>query len=983
MAKAIAEIAVGAAAIGAAFLIPGAGIAIGSLVLSHAAAVGALVSIAGSELVAGVADALAKNQGGIAVGVTTPIGPWGYVYGTQKVGGVKIFEESNNNTGVSGSTSNNKQMHRVYCLACHPCAIGSFELHIDGKAVPMNASGSDYVSFSPTQIQQNISTISRTAGVVTMVLAAGISGQDGQTLQIRSVADNTYNGTWTVTQPNPADNTTFTFVCGGSNGSSSGGNARTTYPDYKDKIRVSFLNGNHTSTFSTLRAAGTTWSATDLCLGRTLVYVQMGYDNTIFPSSIPNLSFVIEGKNDILDPRTGTRGFTNNPALCIADYLSLPSIKGGFGLTIGTDIPTAQLIAAANICDEAVGLAAGGTTHRYTCDTFFQLNDARGSILKNLLSSCAGRISYQGGTYNIFPGAWVSPTLQLTDADIVGPIQFKPRLSIRDTCNAVKGTYVSIENDWQQADFPAYMVDADHGFVTDTWLAEDNGERIFLETNMPCTNSSAIAQRLAKIALLRTRYQMRLTIRFSLKAYQAVALDVIQLTHPRYTWVNKNFEVLSFRLGVDKSNESAPTPYVELDLAETDSSIFDWDYATEQLTPQGYKQPNNVGNRVCAPPEDVTAYSGYGAVISGITYPSTVTKGADGRVQNSIYVRWTQPNDANVVFGGHLEVQYQLSGASTWTGLAKVDPVNASYTIPNVTDNQSYNVQVRAVNSASVPSDWIATSVTVANVISDAFGGSPVAHIPGHIGSILGLLAASAISGGTAAISVGSFASTVGSLTVSCTPSPATLTGLNQSQLYWVYYSDPTFAGGTITPIATQNIADFTGVPGVYLIGSITTPSYSVTYQPSAWSNTGATTITSPTAAYDNDVTTAAAVPSNWWTVVTAGPTFTYYGANGSGTWSGFPAVTTGASMTLSVTAAASINPGGTSGAASVSVTIGGTTTSMMSVTATTASTTYTFTIPSGTNLSTVSINGASSVVVGSSPGSGSSVLTIFEIYIS
>jgi hypothetical protein len=86
--------------------------------------------------------------------------------------------------------------------------------------------------------------------------------------------------------------------------------------------------------------------------------------------------------------------------------------------------------------------------------------------------------------------------------------------------------------------------------------------------------------------------------------------------------------------------------------------------------------------------------------------------------------------------------------------------------------------------------------------------------------------------------------------------------------------------------------------------------------------------------------------------------------------------------MTLYVVAAASINAGGTSGTASVSVDIGGTITSMMSVTATTASATYTFSIPSGTNLSTVSINGASTVVVGTSPGSGSSVLSISEIYI-
>jgi len=714
MAKAVTEVAIGATALSATLLIPGGGIMIaGMQLLSHAAAVGALASLGASEITAGIASALAANQGGLAVGVATPIGPWMYIYGTQKVGGIEIFRESNNNTGVSGGTSNNKQLHRVYALACHRSALGSWQLRIDGKQVLVQrdfSTANDWVSYSPTQITCNISSISRSSNVVTMVLSSPMpSGTDGTTLQMRSIADNTFNGTYTVTQPNPTDFTTWTYVCGGSNGSSSGGNARTTYSNYKDKIRICFLDGTHTATFPTLLAAGTTWSASDLCLGRTLVYVQMGYDDQVFPSSIPNVSFVIEGKNDVYDPRTSTSGFTNNAALCIADFLSLPASKGGFGLTIGTDIPTAQLIAAANVCDEAVSLAGGGTIARYTCDTAFGLNQSRGTILRDMLSSCAGRISYQGGQYSIFPGAWVTPTLQLTDADLAGPISLKPRLPIRDTCNAVKGTYISPENAYQQADVPAYMQDADHGYVSDPWLAEDNGERIFKEANFPCTNSSATAQRLAKIALLRDRYQMRLTIRASLKAYQAVALDVIQLTHARYGWSLKDFEVLASRFVLDKSGK-APRPYVELDLAETDSSIFNW-VTTEQLTPNGYKQPNNVGVRVCAPPENVIAYSGAtGGVVNGVTVPPTIYVASDGRVINAIYVTWTTPNDANVVQGGHLEMQFQKVGDSTWASGGKVDPSTNYVWIYGVQDGVSYNVQVRAVNMAGVPSDWTEAS---------------------------------------------------------------------------------------------------------------------------------------------------------------------------------------------------------------------------------------------------------------------------------
>ena len=979
MSKAITEVAIGAAAIGAAVLLPGVGLGVAGFLVgflnaaSSAAAVSGLMAMGGSMILGGLADALKGNQGGLAVGVTTPIGPWSYVYGTQKVGGVEIFRESNNNTGASGSTSNDKQLHRVYVLACHPCAIGSFQLRIDGRQVLLTPSGSDYVSYSPTQIQINIASISRASGVVTMVLSGSMpTGTDGTVLQIRSVRNNSFNGTCIVTQPNPVDFTTWTYVCGGPDTTSSGGVARTVYSNYKNKIRVSFLNGPHTSTFATLLAAGTTWGASDLCLGRTLVYVQMGYDDTVFPSSIPNVSFIIDGRNDILDPRTGTRGFTTNAALCIADFLSLPPTKGGFGLAIGTDIPTAQLIAAANICDEAVALAGGGTIPRYTCDTFFMLNQPRGTILRDMLSSCAGRITYQGGQYSIYPGAWIAPTLQLTDADLIGPIEWKPRLSIRDTCNAVKGTYVSPENAYQQADVPPYMQDADHGYVSDPWLAEDQGERIFHEANFPCTDNSATAQRLEKIALLRARHQGRGTIRCSMKAYQAVALDIIQLTHPRYTWLLKDFEVLASRFIVDK-NGKAPRPYVELDIAETDSSIFDW-VATEQLTPQGYKQPNNVGCSVCAPPEDVTGYSGPGATIDGIVYPSTVTTRADGSPLNSIYVRWTQPNDANVVYGGHLEVQWQPVAASVWSGLTKVDASADHVFIPNVNDGAQYNLQVRAVNCAGVPSDWIfAGSITVSSTYSTVgYSRHPVAPA--------GTLTAQALSDGTAQITVLPFTSSVNGS--SCTPSPSVLSGEAQSQLYHVYYIDALLAGGTITPIATQTRSDYENRAGYFLIGDIVTPSYTLRYRPSTYSDLGSDSTVNPAAAYDNDITTVAMVPANWFTTTAPGPVFTYHSANGQCVWNGFPAVVLSAAATLHVICEA-VESTSTAWSASVAVSwSGGGGGTVCSLTSATASADYTYTIPSGTDLSTLAVTGSASITAGSSPGSGFCGLGGFEIYI-
>jgi hypothetical protein len=981
--RVISEVAIGAAAIVASF-IPGIDPAVSAYLLT------AGESMVAAGAMEGISEALQRGQGGLAVGMTTPIGPWGYVYGTQKVGGIEIFRQSNNSTGGGGSTSNWKQLHRVYALACHPSVADSstFQLRIDGKQVLLRWAGPGWQSYSPTQSMQPITSISRDAnGLVTLVIAGAMEGLDGQEIQITESADNTLNGIWIITQPNPADYTTFSFISGGTPtpaGTNPGGQFWTLYADYQDKIHVEFLNGNHTSTFPTLLAAGTNWSATDLCLGRTLVYVQMGWSSAVFPSSIPNVSFLIQGKNNIFDPRTGTYGYTNNAALCIADFLSLPATQGGFGLTIGTDIPTAQLIAAANICDEQVPLAAGGSIARYTCDIFFMLSASRGKILQDLLTSCAGRLSYQGGQFSIFPGAWVAPTLQLTEADIMGTFKWKPRLSIRDACNGVKGTYVSPENDYQAGDFPAYMQDYSHGYglITDpgegdAWLAEDQLERIFKEINLPCTSSAATAQRLAKIELLRTRFQMRGTIRCSMKAYQAVALDVIQITHPRYTWLNKNFEVLCSRFVQDKSGD-VPVIAVELDLAETDPTIYDWSIA-EELTPQGYAQPSNVGNSVCVPPANVVIYSGPGTVANGVTYPSTITTGANGVVQNSLYVAWKTPNDANVVQGGYIEVQWQPAGASAWTAWGQLAPPASCCFISPVNEGAAYNVQVRAVNCAGVPSQWVvAGPETVSDTLSVfSYSGTSVAPS--------GTLIAQAFSDGTAAITVLPF--TPSFYSSACTPTPAILTGLAQAQMYYVYYVDPTLAGGIIVPIATQIASDFLQKAGYFLIGQITTPSYVPRYKPSSYSDSGAAATSDPAAAYDGNPTTAAIVPAAWtWVpIVPVSPpyTVTYQLREGAGvcTWGGFPNVVTTAPATLNVMA--SVTKGGSSPISCVlSAAIAGTSSTLATFTTATGETVYTLAIPPGTNLSQITVTASPSITAGAAPGNDICAENIFEIYI-
>jgi hypothetical protein len=950
-------------------------------------AVGAAVMIA-SGLATIAASALSRPPEGSGIGTTSSIGMWNYAYGDVKVAGVKIFQETNSSQG----TSHNDELHRVYAVACHPTE-AFIALYLNGQLVNLISSGTNiWDSASPTQTVLSITSITVSSGVATVVFSGSLAALfEGQTMQFTGVGDNTLNGKWVMSLPNPADLTTWEFNCGGSNRSTSGGSATTTIPNYSNKIHVEFLNGLQTSTFPGLLASNTSWAASDLCIGHSLVYVRMGWDSDYFPTGVPEgMSFLIQGKIGILDPDSGTRGYATNPALCLADWLSIPSKWGGYGLTIassGGDLNTADISAAKAVCNQSRALASGGTSNLYTCNYQFTLEKSRGTIAQEFLSSCAGRLLYFGGVFKIVPGQWAAPVASFTSNDFVGPVKFKPRFSVSETCNGVKGVYISPANNYQPYDFPAYMQDPTHGFVSDEWLAEDGGERIFKDVSFPATNLPGMAQWLAKIELMRIRYQMRCTVVLGLKAYKYIPLDVITLTVPTYTWSAKQFEIQEKRW----SQGPGGAWQIEFDLAEldgattaADSAIYGWS-PTEELTPNGYVVPNNVGTRVAMPPEQVTDYSGPGATINGYPYPNTSDPITGA---SRIFVRWLAPNDANVVNGGDILIQWKKSTDTTYGQPVRVPALNnqdaegfCSYYLTGIQSNTIYDVQVASQNAAKVTSVWITASPA-----GGAASNYPLAQYSGIPIASGAVTAQATVNDGTAEISIANFTNLMTGLSETVSGSPLstddTGTSIAQSVLYFVYYDDPTFLATSITPAATKDEASVLNTVGRMLIGTVSTPSFSPRYQPSKFSDIGTYTTVNPAAAYDNNLSTDAVVTGLWRSIASGSPpTFTYVSSAGDCQWSGFPAIILGASATLYVVANFT-ESNTTTYSALITVNIAGSVSTVVTFTSSPSGGTFPFTVPSGTDLSTVVVEAVANPTPGSSPGSGTVSIQGFEIYI-
>ena len=452
-------------------------------------------------------------------------------------------------------------------------------------------------------------------------------------------------------------------------------------------VRVNSKLGAAAQTVDTdLDSESADWSADHRLRAIGYLYLRLTYNATAFPTGIPNPSAVVRGRK-VYDPRTGLTAWSNNPALCVLDYLvgTVPTAAGtepiGIGADLSTEIDVDTFVSAANICDEQVPLAAGGTHARYTCDGVVQLDGAPASIMEQLLTSCAGTLVYSGGVYRLFVGAPTTATVTITADMLRGPVRYRPYQSKRDAYNGVRGTFVDPLNSYEATDFPAQ--------VSATYVTEDGGEERLLDLALPYTLDGVRAQRLARQFLERGRRGGELELPCNFSALGIAVWDTVYV----------DIEGLGISAADKwrvKSWTFAEGGGIDVALQAEDDTAYDWDTADE-VTPTAIPRPNMVRANEVPAPTGVTGTSG-----------SYITP--EGAAVGGILVEWTAAADAFVT--GY-EVQYSVAGNDAWQPGASVGLVTSTQ-IPFLTVGETYDVRVRAVRGGGAASDWVEdTSILV------------------------------------------------------------------------------------------------------------------------------------------------------------------------------------------------------------------------------------------------------------------------------
>lgn len=352
-----------------------------------------------------------------------------------------------------------------------------------------------------------------------------------------------------------------------------------------------------------------------------------------FASSIPQRLTIIGDGALLYDPRqdstvggSGTQrandqstwawtsdNVGNNVALQELFYLLGWKINGK--LAVGRGIPPSRIdmasfIAAANMCEENVTLAVGGTEKRYRGAGVVSEADAPSAVLEAMHASCAGTLRDASGklALSILYNDLASPVTAFTDDDVIGQFQWQATRSLDDSFNIVRGrrTDPSTSALYQLVDYPPVSLTSPDGLErTHTF-------------DLSMVQSASQAQRLAKQELQRAQYQGVFSAKFKATGLRATVGQVVTLTFSPLAFAAKLFRITEQTINMDGT--------VDLTLREENAAIYAW--ATEETAAvvaaapitydplnspliQGIEAAPSIISFPVAPPTDVAENSLY------------------------------------------------------------------------------------------------------------------------------------------------------------------------------------------------------------------------------------------------------------------------------------------------------------------------------------------------------------------------------------
>lgn len=396
------------------------------------------------------------------------------------------------------------------------------------------------------------------------------------------------------------------------------GGATATSEPFTGHVKYWIGRGNQTTAPAQIVSEASSFSATDAWQGCTVLWARLdcGANSeraSRWPSTPPELN--VEGDWSLVyDPRDGLTKFSRNQALIVLDALRNAPAKPHADAYLRLD----TFEWGADAADQAVAVKAGGTVPRYVADGVLIWNP--GAELEDqiqpLLDAGGSRLVRIGGQVAFIPAVARDPVHTITDFSDGSAIVLEKLKPMDALHTEAEATYTSAARAYESAAAPVYVVPGAQ--------AADGGlpNRATLQLDFVLDHRQA--QRLAKIAAIRSRMQRTIAAELWPGAFDLVAGSVctVDLPAPLASW-NGSYIVEEIDTAAGVNDDQSITLRLPAKLREESAAIYAWDAATEE---------KDVVDAVFDPfvaqvqaPASLTVVSGStAAIVSGSTITARV-----------------------------------------------------------------------------------------------------------------------------------------------------------------------------------------------------------------------------------------------------------------------------------------------------------------------------------------------------------------------
>ena len=441
------------------------------------------------------------------------------------------------------------------------------------------------------------------------------------------------------------------------------------------------------------------WNDNHTLSGVAYLAMKFAWDENAY-TGVPDVTAIVKGKK-VYNPSTQLTEWSNNPALCIRDYLT--NTRYGKGLPESA-IDDNAIIQATSDLDGFV------VTPFEDADDIklFELNmvvDTERKVIDNLsdmLLACRGFLPYSDGKYGLRIDQATNHVIDVDENLIIGGISIIGTKK-EDRFNQVKVNFFNKDKEFKEdtAVYPDTEDSDDPASLYQVLLAEDGGEQLVDDVDIHGISNYYSAREMAKLFLLRSRLGTAIAFTATSELMELEVGDTFRITHPTPEWVDKKFQVQEIGLNFDGT--------VKIQAIEYSADIYTYNTASEEtpFVPTKLPDPNKL-----SPVTFASASAG--------SYIDT-----DGRTVPFIDIIWTAPNDALV---DRYEIKYNIDDEDVIYSAVAIDTTHRI-----VEAKGSYDIEIYAVNGAGSKS----TGVTLSNVVAVADTSAPSDITPRSISSAL------------------------------------------------------------------------------------------------------------------------------------------------------------------------------------------------------------------------------------------------------